>query len=236
MKRSALALAALLALPFASQAADLSYSYLEADYVHVDPDNFDNANGYALRGSGAINENFNVIAGWTKINHDAPFGDQKAWYLGFGYHVPVADNTDLFTELAYNKETTFDNDGASARVGVRSALSPRFEGAAFVVPEARPRRGEPRARRVGPVQDHADVRHQCGSRARQQRQDHPGRSAPELLIALASAATKRKPGNAGLFCFLLMYNDYAGRTSTESARGTRASARARATAAGPRSA
>ena len=132
MKYSALALAALLALPFASHASDLSYSYLEADYVHVDPDNFDNADGYALRGSGAINENFNVIAGWTKINHDAPFGDQKAWYLGFGYHVPVAERTDLFAEVAYNKETTFDNDGASARVGVRSALSPHFEGAAFV--------------------------------------------------------------------------------------------------------
>ncbi|MDC8014188.1 hypothetical protein [Tahibacter soli] len=132
MKRSALALAALMALPFASHAADLSYSYLEADYVHVNPDDFDNVDGYALRGSGAINENFNLIAGWTKINQDAPFPDTKAWYLGFGYHVPIADKTDLFAELAYNKETTFDNDGASARVGVRSALAQNFEGAAFV--------------------------------------------------------------------------------------------------------
>lgn len=132
MKRSALALAALLALPLASQAADLSYSYLEADYVHVDPDNFGNLDGYALRGSGAINENFNVIAGWTKINQDAPFSDTKAWYLGLGYHVPVSDKTDLFAEAAYNKETTFDRDGGSARVGVRSALTANLEGSAFV--------------------------------------------------------------------------------------------------------
>ncbi|HJU40002.1 MAG TPA: hypothetical protein VJ724_10550 [Tahibacter sp.] len=132
MKLRTLAIATLAVLPLAAQAADLSYSYLEADYVHVDPDDFDNVDGYALRGSGAINENFNVIAGWTKINQDAPFPDTKAWYLGFGYHVPVAANTDLFAELAYNKETTFDNDGGSARVGVRSALTQNFEGAAFV--------------------------------------------------------------------------------------------------------
>ena len=132
MKRSALVLAALLALPLASQAADLSYSYLEGDYVHVDPDHADNLDGFALRGSGAINDNFNVIAGWTKINQDAPFPDTKAWYLGFGYHVPIAAQTDLFAEGAYNKETTFDNDGYSARVGVRSALAQNFEGSVFV--------------------------------------------------------------------------------------------------------
>ncbi|HWU52950.1 MAG TPA: hypothetical protein VN153_09050 [Tahibacter sp.] len=132
MKRTALALAALLALPFASQAADLSYSWLEADYVHVNPDNFDNTDGVALRGSGALSDNFNVIAGWSRLNNDAPFKDQKSWYLGAGYHTPVADQTDLFTDVAYIKNTTIDTDGYGVRVGLRSALTPKFEGAAWV--------------------------------------------------------------------------------------------------------
>jgi len=132
MKRSALFLASLLALPLVSQAADLSYSWVEADYVHVNPDHFDNTDGVGIRGSGAINENFNVIAGWSKLNNDAPFTDSKTWYLGLGYHMPIADKTDLFTEIAYAKETSFDISGSNARVGVRSALTPRFEGSAWL--------------------------------------------------------------------------------------------------------
>lgn len=133
MKRTALVLASLLALPFASQAADLSYNYLEADYVHVNPDDFDNSNGFAVRGSGALGDNFNVIAGWSKINIDTPLVDDlKSWYLGVGFHTPVNDKTDLFTDVSYVKNTTLDADGYGARVGVRSALSPKFEGAAWV--------------------------------------------------------------------------------------------------------
>lgn len=132
MKRTALVLASLLALPFASQAADLSYSWLEADYVHVNPDDFDNSDGVALRGSGELGENFNVIAGWNQINVDTPLVDDlKSWYLGVGYHTPVGDQTDLFTDVAYVKNTTLDVDGVGARVGVRSALSPKFEGAVW---------------------------------------------------------------------------------------------------------
>jgi len=138
MKRTALALA-LLALPFAaSQAADLSYSWVEADYAHVNPDNFDSTDGFAVRGSGELGANFNVIAGWTKLNGPKIPGtsirldDPKAWYAGFGYHAPVADKVDLFAEVAYNKETTLDTDGYSGRVGVRAALAPQFEAGAAI--------------------------------------------------------------------------------------------------------
>ena len=133
MKRTALVLASLLALPLASQAADLSYSWLEADYVHINPDNLDSADGVAIRGSGELGANFNVIAGWNQVNVDTPLVDDlKSWYLGVGYHTPIGDQTDLFTDVAYVKNTTFDNDGYGARVGVRSALSPKFEGAAWL--------------------------------------------------------------------------------------------------------
>jgi hypothetical protein len=138
MKRAALFLA-LLAVPFAaSHAGDLSYSWVEADYVHTDPDHFDSTDGVAVRGSGDIGGGFNVIAGWTRLDGqkisgtNLQFDDTKAWYAGFGYHTPVSDKVDLFAEVAYNKETTFDSNGYSGRVGVRAALTPNFEAGASI--------------------------------------------------------------------------------------------------------
>jgi len=140
MKRAALVLA-LMAVPFAAgHASDLSYSWVEADYLHVDPDHFDGADGVGVRGSGALGENFNVIAGWTKVDGDKihvggttlRFDDQKAWYAGFGYHTPISNQVDLFAEVAYNKETTYDGNGYSGRVGVRAALTPQFEAGASI--------------------------------------------------------------------------------------------------------
>jgi Ax21 family sulfation-dependent quorum factor len=133
MKRTVLALA-LLALPFAaSHAGDLSYSWVEADYLHLSQDHFDSTHGFGLRGSGALSDSFNVIAGWSKINGPevarVRFDDQKTWYAGVGFHTPVATNTDLFAELAYNKlSDNGSHDGYSGRVGVRAALAPNFEG------------------------------------------------------------------------------------------------------------
>jgi len=135
MKLSALILA-LLAAPVGAQAADLSYSWLEADYIRLKPDNFESTDGIGIRGSGALGDNFNVIVGWSKIdgsqaeNLPNQLPDTKAWYAGFGYHTPVSESADLFAEVAYNKETTFDNDGVSGRVGVRAAFGPNFEGGA----------------------------------------------------------------------------------------------------------
>lgn len=134
MKRIALSLA-LIAGPLAAHAADagLSYSWLEADYVHVNPDHADNANGVALRASGAISDNFNVVAGANRLNDGygvAPFkvDDSRNYYLGIGYHVPVATNVDLVSELTYLKhDNNFDEDGYGAKVGVRAAVNANFE-------------------------------------------------------------------------------------------------------------
>jgi outer membrane autotransporter protein len=140
MKRAALVLA-LMAMPFAaSHAGDLSYSWVEADYLHVDPDHFDGSNGVAVRGSGALGDNFNVIAGWTKVDGEkinvgganVRLDDQKAWYAGFGYHTPISSTVDLFAEVAYNKETSFDANGYSGRVGVRASFTPQFEAGASI--------------------------------------------------------------------------------------------------------
>jgi Ax21 family sulfation-dependent quorum factor len=151
MKRSPLAsklaaLTLLAALPFAASAAEgLSYTYVEGGYIATDSDGAD-ADGWAINGSGAIAENFHVFGGFSaQETDDETIGgfrfdgvDVDQWRLGVGYNYEVASNTDLLARLAYeNYEFDFgqfgsdDLDGYSAEVGVRSALTPNFEGYAL---------------------------------------------------------------------------------------------------------
>ncbi len=144
MKRSLLALTLLAALPFAASAAEgLSYTYVEGGYIATDSDGAD-ADGWGINGSGAIAENFHIFGGYSaQETDDEPFFgianvDVDQWRVGLGYNYAVASNTDLLARLAYeNYEFDFgpfgsdDLDGYSAEVGVRSALTPNFEGYAL---------------------------------------------------------------------------------------------------------
>ena len=136
MKRTAIALlAALAATPFAAQAGDLSYTWLEAGYLRADPDGFDAENGFGIRGSGAITESLHVFGGFDRISVDNDFGDADIDNLrfGFGYNTPISDNTDLVARVAYERidiDRLGDVDGYSVEAGVRTAFSPHFEGSA----------------------------------------------------------------------------------------------------------
>jgi Ax21 family sulfation-dependent quorum factor len=147
MKRSPLvsklaALTLLAALPFAASAAEgLSYNYVEGGYIATDSDGAD-ADGWGINGSGAIAENFHIFGGYSAQETDEQpfFGDVDVdqWRVGVGYNYEVASNTDLLARLAYESyEFDFgqfgseDLDGYSAEVGVRSALTPHFEGYAL---------------------------------------------------------------------------------------------------------
>jgi Ax21 family sulfation-dependent quorum factor len=128
MKKSALLLALALASPFAAPAAELSYTYLEAGYLRVDPDNVGSENGFAIRGSGALNENFHVFGAYENV--DVSSIDIDSWRLGLGYNYNMGGSTDLYARFAYEKIDVefFDDNGWSAEVGVRGALSDNFEG------------------------------------------------------------------------------------------------------------
>lgn len=124
MKRSFIALALAAILPFSAQAAELSYSYVEADYVNLDS----NVDGWGLRGSVAFNENFYGLAGYTNID---AFGINVDGYeVGLGYHYGISDKTDLIGELAYQNASGggANADGYRASFGVRGQLSDKFEG------------------------------------------------------------------------------------------------------------
>ena len=128
MKRSLFALALVAAIPFAAQADDnLSYTYVEGDYVNVDGD----ADGFGVRGSVEFGDSgFYGLGGWRSVEVDDTSIDVDNWELGVGYAHGVSQNVDLLGELAYNQYDVegFDEDGYRASIGVRGSFTPNFEG------------------------------------------------------------------------------------------------------------
>jgi Ax21 family sulfation-dependent quorum factor len=127
MKRSVLALALMAAIPFA-QASELSYSYLEGGYVNFDPKGFSSQNGWGLRGSAALSDNFHVFGGYDRVRlRVGPLRENvDLWRLGLGYNLSISDMSDLVARVAY--EDLDGDDGWSVEVGLRAALAPSFEG------------------------------------------------------------------------------------------------------------
>lgn len=130
MKKTALLFALALAAPLAAQASELSYSYLEAGYLRIDPDNFGSESGFAIRGSGTLTDTFHVFGGYENV--DVSGFDFDSWRLGLGYNYNMGGSTDFVARLAYEKFDTdisgFDDNGWSAEVGMRGAITGTFEG------------------------------------------------------------------------------------------------------------
>jgi len=132
-----LALAA--ALPFAAQAQEApSNTWIEGQYLNVDGD----ADGHGLRGAFAFGDTgLYGLAGYSRVGiHDTPFRIDSH-ELGLGYAHALSNRTQLFAEAAYlDTELTgfvtidgtgiIDANGYRGSVGVRSALTERFEGLA----------------------------------------------------------------------------------------------------------
>ncbi len=135
MKVTLIALALAAALPFAANADELSYNYLEAGYSWSDT--FPNPEGPTLNGSYAINDNFHVFGGYSKLDINFTPVDLDLWNIGLGYRYGLNANTDLLVRGTYEK-ANFDRgvgdlDIWRAETGVRSALvADRLEGWALV--------------------------------------------------------------------------------------------------------
>ena len=141
----------------------VSWSYFDIGIQHVAPDHnaLDNGTGAAIRGSGEIDDNWHVFLGWnrTPLEGAQPYirdgvpavarldDDLDRYHIGIGYNLPVAQTTDLFFRVAYERIGSADfnitvdgvaagtaklenTDGFSGEVGVRSAFTPRFEAGA----------------------------------------------------------------------------------------------------------
>lgn len=130
-----LTLAILLAsAPFAASAAELSYNYVEVGYSSTElsiSGLSDTADGYAIKGSMALGDQFYGAIGMHKDSID---GDDLApWEITGGYRHSFAEGTDFIGELSYigfNSRLggkNFHNDGYRAAAGVRSAIGDRVE-------------------------------------------------------------------------------------------------------------
>ncbi|MCW8194405.1 hypothetical protein F6455_06370 [Proteobacteria bacterium 005FR1] len=131
MKARSLLVAGLAIVPLSSFAVeDLSYTYIEADYVDLDIDeygdsgdfldDFDNGSGWALRGSyGFDNSPFGfadswfIFANWSETEADIDFVDDTGVFfpadtdvirfdLGAGVAVPVNDMSQMVFKVAYS--------------------------------------------------------------------------------------------------------------------------------------
>lgn len=125
MTRKILFVALALALPatgaFAQNAnSDISWSYFDIGLQRVAPDSsdLDDGNGFAIRGSGAINANWHVFLGYnrTQLEGSRAFtgeggvpgvvgvdDDFDRYNIGIGYNLPVATNTDMFARVGYER-------------------------------------------------------------------------------------------------------------------------------------
>ncbi|HVJ38666.1 MAG TPA: diffusible signal factor-reguated Ax21 family protein [Stenotrophomonas sp.] len=131
MKISLPLMALLISVPFSAAAADnLSYNYVEADYVTGKVVNT-KADGWGLKASYAFHPNFHVFGGYQKLKLKTPTkGSDSQWNIGVGYNYEIGANTDLLTRVSYQqlKQTGYPKPfkGWTVEAGVNHAFSPNF--------------------------------------------------------------------------------------------------------------
>lgn len=132
MKRTILSslLALSLAPLAATQAADLSYSYIEAGKTWVDADGPD-ADGWGANGSVALGSQFHLFGGYGSQKIDHSHIDVDVSRLGLGWNRSISDTSDIVVRANWlDIDAGFPfgaTDGYEAEVGLRSAWTPNFE-------------------------------------------------------------------------------------------------------------
>lgn len=132
---SALAVTAAL-LPFVAQADGPSYTYLEGAYVNTDIDGFnEELDGFALRGSFEITEQWFMFAGYS--NQSADYRgvdlDYEQMNLGVGFAWPISSTADVYGKVGYVQAEAdangfdIDDDGYLLGIGLRGRVAEQFE-------------------------------------------------------------------------------------------------------------
>ena len=135
-----LAVASLSCLPVASQAAEISYSFVEAAYVNTDVDDFDETlDGFALGGSFEVVENVFLYASYSDQSTDL-FGadvDVTGYSIGGGYALPLSDTLDVVGTIGYvssefeasyeGESGSFDDDGYELGIALKALPMEQLE-------------------------------------------------------------------------------------------------------------
>jgi hypothetical protein len=123
------------ALPLASHADVMDYSFAEVGYVDTSLDTSGDdvdGNGFALRGSLAVNPNFFVFANYQDLDFDFDV-DASLLEVGGGGRWPLSDKIDLVGKVGIVKAEidvgpfNDDDDGFLLGARVRGVVAPKFE-------------------------------------------------------------------------------------------------------------
>ena len=112
-------------------ASELSFSYVELNYMITDSDQADDTlGGLELLGSLELPLNFFAQASISRQSDDA---DLDQYRLGAGYHLPIGDKVMAYGLLSYARTEVddtgddFDDNGVAGEVGARVLASPKLE-------------------------------------------------------------------------------------------------------------
>jgi hypothetical protein len=142
-------------IPLTGLAADandeLSYRYVEVDYINLDIDqedenlnifknDFDNGGGYGLSASFPINESLFIFGDYSDTEADFTFSDDtglvfpsdtdiKRFNVGLGFVMPMNDTSDIVLSGAYSDLDygDFDLVGAEDELGDLDELDDAFD-------------------------------------------------------------------------------------------------------------
>ncbi len=138
---TALSLATTLFIPGISYADELSYDYAEVQYYHQSPaPPMGHLTGYSLFLYKSVFNNIYLLFNYHSGNAKNPLGDLDAsgFALGAGYHTPINNKLDVFTEFSGLKSDakragiSIDAKALNIGVGLRSKLTSKIEGAILI--------------------------------------------------------------------------------------------------------
>jgi hypothetical protein len=136
-----LCIATMLGAPMAAAAGALSYNYVEAGYVKVEPDDSSvDYDGFRAKVSGQISDVAYVFASYGELESDRFKGrtaKQEVITAGLGFRAPLGPATDLNLEAAYVYAdftvngplgSSEDDSGFGLGAGLRHLFTQQFEG------------------------------------------------------------------------------------------------------------
>jgi hypothetical protein len=115
------------------QSSAFSYSYAELEYADTEYDLGQDVDGdgFAIKGSYELNDDWHVFASYGMADLD--FGlDLDTLTVGAGYVYPLRDDVDIYGRVMYVKQDfdpsiNIDDDGLGLQARIRTRLSDDFE-------------------------------------------------------------------------------------------------------------
>jgi hypothetical protein len=115
---------------------DLTYSYLQAEYVGVELDGGAKGDGFDFSASAEIGSAIHVFGGYGELAFDPFLGaeiDTATLNAGVGYHRAIGGRISLFGEVGYvdvdldSSTGDVSDDGYSASIGIRGLVASSIE-------------------------------------------------------------------------------------------------------------